>query len=110
MIWRMIQGTVSTSNISGPIGIAEVAGQTFVAGFTPYLSFLALLSVSLGVINLFPLPIFDGGHVVFAVAELLRGRPLPPEWMQKAQMIGIVLILMLLFLALYNDTVRMLKP
>ena len=110
MIWRMIQGAVSTNNISGPIGIAEVAGQTFAAGFTPYLSFLALLSVSLGVINLFPLPIFDGGHVVFAVAELLRGRPLPPEWMQKAQMIGIVLILMLLFLALYNDIVRMLKP
>ena len=110
MIWRMVQGTVSTSNISGPIGIAEVAGQSFSAGFAPYLSFLALLSISLGVINLFPLPVLDGGHLVFAFAEMLRGRPLPPEWVQKAQMIGIVLILMLLFLALYNDTVRMLKP
>ncbi|WP_312260880.1 RIP metalloprotease RseP [Candidatus Igneacidithiobacillus taiwanensis] len=110
MIWRMLQGSVSTRNISGPVGIAEVAGQSFVAGVTPYLSFLALLSISLGVINLFPLPVLDGGHVLFALAEILRGRPLPPEWMQKAQMIGIVLILMLLFLALYNDTVRMLKP
>ncbi|MEL5849402.1 MAG: RIP metalloprotease RseP [Candidatus Igneacidithiobacillus chanchocoensis] len=110
MIWRMLQGTVSTRNISGPVGIAEVAGQSFVAGVAPYLSFMALLSVSLGVLNLFPLPVLDGGHVLFALAEILRGRPLPPEWMQKAQMIGIVLILMLLFLALYNDTVRMLKP
>ncbi|MCE5387163.1 MAG: RIP metalloprotease RseP [Acidithiobacillus sp.] len=110
MIVRMIQGNISTQNISGPIGIAEVAGQSLVAGLAPYLAFLALLSVSLAVINLLPLPILDGGHILFAAIETVRGRPLSTEWMQKAQMIGIVLILMLLFLALYNDTVRMLKP
>jgi len=110
MIVRMIQGKISTNNISGPIGIAEVAGQSLVAGPAPYLAFLALLSVSLAVINLLPLPVLDGGHILFAAIEIVRGHPLSTEWMQKAQMIGIVLILMLLFLALYNDTVRMLKP
>jgi len=110
MLGQMISGRVSPSNISGPIGIAEAAGQSFAAGLAPYLAFLALISISLGVLNLLPIPILDGGHLVFCAVEMATGRPLPAAVVQKAQMIGIVLLLMLMSFAFYNDILRLLKP
>jgi len=110
MLGQMIAGRVSPSNISGPIGIAEAAGASFAAGLAPYLAFLALISISLGVLNLLPIPVLDGGHLLFCVVEMVVGRPLSAAVVQKAQMIGIVLLLMLMSFAFYNDILRLLKP
>ncbi|MFA7494748.1 MAG: RIP metalloprotease RseP [Acidithiobacillus sp.] len=108
MMWGMIQGFVSPDNISGPISIAEYAGQSAQAGLAPFLSFLALVSISLGILNLLPIPILDGGHLVFYAVEMLRGKPLSPAVVQKSQQIGIVLLLMLMSFAFYNDIMRLL--
>lgn len=110
MILRMVQGFVSPDNISGPIAIAEYAGQSAQAGVAPFLSFLALVSISLGILNLLPIPILDGGHLVFYTLEMLRGKPLSPAVVQKAQQIGIVLLLMLMSFAFYNDIMRLMTP
>ena len=110
MIVRMVQGFVSPDNISGPIAIAEFAGQSAQAGLAPFLSFLGLISISLGVLNLLPIPILDGGHLVFYAVEMVRGKPLPAAVVQKAQQIGIVLLLMLMSFAFYNDIMRLLTP
>ena len=110
MIVRMVQGFVSPDNISGPIAIAEFAGQSAQAGLVPFLSFLGLISISLGVLNLLPIPILDGGHLVFYAVEMVRGKPLPAAVVQKAQQIGIVLLLMLMSFAFYNDIMRLLTP
>ncbi|MHB8210701.1 MAG: RIP metalloprotease RseP [Acidithiobacillus sp.] len=110
MIVRMVQGFVSPDNISGPIAIAEFAGQSAQAGLAPFLSFLGLISISLGVLNLLPIPILDGGHLVFCAVEMVRGKPLPAAVVQKAQQIGIVLLLMLMSFAFYNDIMRLLTP
>jgi len=110
MIMRMVQGFVSPDNISGPIAIAEFAGQSAQAGLAPFLSFLGLISISLGVLNLLPIPILDGGHLVFYAVEMVRGKPLPAAVVQKAQQIGIVLLLMLMSFAFYNDIMRLLTP
>ncbi|MGC8466687.1 MAG: RIP metalloprotease RseP [Acidithiobacillus sp.] len=110
MLGQMVSGRVSPSNISGPIGIAEAAGASFAAGLAPYLGFLALISISLGVLNLLPIPVLDGGHLLFCTVEMVMGRPLSAAVVQKAQMIGIVLLLMLMSFAFYNDILRLLKP
>ena len=110
MIVRMVQGFVSPDNISGPIAIAEFAGQSAQAGLAPFLSFLGLISISLGVLNLLPIPILDGGHLVFYAVEMVRGKPLSAVVVQKAQQIGIVLLLMLMSFAFYNDIMRLLNP
>ena len=72
---RMLMGQASLDNLSGPLTIANVAGQTAREGLTPYLEFLALISISIGVLNLLPIPVLDGGHLMYYVAELIRGRP-----------------------------------
>ncbi len=110
MIMRMVQGFVSPDNISGPLAIAEFAGQSAQAGLAPFLSFLGLISISLGVLNLLPIPILDGGHLVFYAVEMVRGKALPAVVVQKAQQIGIVLLLMLMSFAFYNDIMRLLTP
>jgi len=78
-MWKMVQGLISTKNLSGPIAIAQIAASTAESGFTTWLSFLALLSISLGAINLLPIPVLDGGHIVFHVVEGLMGRPVPEQ-------------------------------
>jgi regulator of sigma E protease len=108
MIWKMISGQVSTKHIGGPIGIAEGAGQTASAGMSSYLFFLALISVSLGVINLMPLPVLDGGHLLFLAIELIIGRSLSRSIREKANAVGIMLILALTSLAMFNDIIRIL--
>ncbi|WP_410498412.1 RIP metalloprotease RseP [Chitinibacter sp. S2-10] len=108
MFGKMIGGILSPRQVSGPIGIAQYAGQSAAMGVIAYLQFLALISISLGVLNLLPIPILDGGHLLYHSYELLTGREpslFLTEWLQK---LGIILLLMLMALALFNDTSRLL--
>lgn len=107
MMGKMVTGVLSWRHISGPVTIADYAGQSAKLGATYYLRFLALVSISLGVLNLLPVPILDGGHLLYYVAEILRGRPLSDQCMMIGQKIGLALILMLMAFALYNDLTRL---
>jgi regulator of sigma E protease len=106
MIVGLIAGEVGLNNLAGPIGIADQAGKTAELGLSSYLSFLAVLSVSLGVINLFPLPMLDGGHIVFHLYELILGKKLPERVIVKAQQIGMIFLLGLMFFVISNDLSR----
>jgi regulator of sigma E protease len=106
-LWRMVTGEVSTKNISGPINIAQYAGLTATEGFTYYLAFLALVSISLAVLNLLPVPVLDGGQVVFQLAEMAKGAPLSMEAQVIGQKIGIALLVVLMGFAFYNDLSRL---
>lgn len=108
MLGRMLIGKASLENISGPITIAQFAGQSASVGIIPFLSFLALVSVSLGVLNLLPIPILDGGHLLYYLIELIKGSPLSESAQNLGQRIGIIILLMLMSLALFNDLVRLL--
>lgn len=107
MIGRMIMGELSVKNISGPVTIADYAGQSARMGGDYYLRFLALISISLGVLNLLPIPVLDGGHLMYYLAELIRGKPLPERVMEIGQRIGLTLLAMLMGLALFNDILRL---
>ena len=106
MLWRMVTGQVSAKNISGPISIAEFAGISVLMGGTAFLSFLAIISVSLGVLNLMPVPLLDGGQVVFQIVEGVKGSPLSERTQIFGQQVGIALLLVLMSLAFYNDISR----
>ncbi|WP_029462552.1 RIP metalloprotease RseP [Serpentinimonas barnesii] len=108
MIGKMVTGQASLQNLSGPITIADYAGQSAALGFTSYLLFLALISVSLGVLNLLPLPVLDGGHLMYYLWEAVTGRPVPDAWMDGLQRLGIVLLLGIMSLAIFNDIARLL--
>ena len=105
---KMITGDVSVKNLSGPITIAEYAGQQAGIGFTAFLTFLAIVSISLGVLNLLPIPLLDGGHLVYYVIEFITGKPVSESTQITGQKIGLFLLLGLMGLALYNDFVRLL--
>jgi len=105
---RMLIGTASVQNLSSPIGIAETAGKTASFGVEPFIKFLALLSVSLGLLNLLPIPVLDGGHLLFFAIEALTGKPLSEEFQAQGQRIGLALILSLMTLAFYVDIARLL--
>lgn len=105
-IGRMIVGSASLKNLSGPITIADYAGQSIQAGFQQFFTFLALVSIGLGVLNFLPVPLLDGGHLLYYFAEMLRGRPLPERVMEIGQRIGFALIATLIVLALFNDFSR----
>lgn len=107
MIGRMITGDVSVKNVSGPIHIAEYAGYSAQAGLTQFLSFIAIVSVSLGVLNLLPVPVLDGGHLLYYLAELVKGSPLSDKVQAAGQQIGLLLLFMLMSLAFYNDISRL---
>jgi len=107
MMGRMLTGAVSWKNISGPVTIADYAGQSAKLGASYYLKFLALVSISLAVLNLLPVPILDGGHLLYYVAEIIRGKPLSEQWMAIGQKIGLALILILMAFAFYNDLTRL---
>src|SRR3990167_1618436 len=92
MLGKMVMGEVSMKNLSGPITIADYAGQSAEMGMAAYLGFLALISVSLGVLNLLPIPLLDGGHLLYYVVELIKGRPLPEQAWEIGQKIGIALL------------------
>jgi regulator of sigma E protease len=105
---RMITGEMSVTNISGPISIAVSAGKTASYGLVPFLKFLAWVSISLGVLNLLPIPVLDGGHLLFFMIERLKGSPLSEEAQLQGQRIGFILLLMLMGLAFYVDIARLL--
>ncbi len=104
---KMVMGAVSVENLSGPIMIAKVAGDTASAGWQYFIGLAALLSISLGVLNLLPIPILDGGHILFALVELVRGKPVPEKVQIMATQVGLVLVGGLMIIALYNDLTRL---
>lgn len=105
--WNMVIGKVSLRNLSGPIDIARYAGYTAESGLVPFLAFLAIVSISLGVLNLLPVPVLDGGHLLYYVMEAIKGSPLSAQAEMTGQRIGLTLILMLLGFAVYNDLLRL---
>jgi regulator of sigma E protease len=102
-LWRMLTGGASLKNLNGPISIATYAGLSAREGFGSFLMFLAAVSISLGILNLMPVPVLDGGGVVYQLAEAVRGGPLPLRIQALGQQVGIVLLLLLMSLAFYND-------
>ena len=104
---KMVQGLISAKNLSGPITIAQVAASSAASGVSSWLSFLALLSISLGALNLLPIPVLDGGHLVYYVIEALTGRAVPEKVKMFGYQIGMMLILSIMVFALYNDFSRL---
>jgi len=108
MLGKMVLGQASLKNLSGPLTIADYAGRSADLGWVHYLGFLALVSVSLGVLNLLPLPVLDGGHLMYYLFEGLTGRPISPMWLERLQRGGVAIMLMMMSLAIYNDLARLL--
>lgn len=104
---RMIMGEMSWRNISGPVAIAETAGESANSGWKAFVSFLGLISVSIAVLNLLPIPMLDGGHLLYYLWEFVRGRPLPAEVQEAGRRIGVALIMLLTAVALFNDFARL---
>jgi regulator of sigma E protease len=105
----VLTGEASIHNLSGPISIADAAGKTASIGIVYFLKFLAIVSISLGVLNLLPVPILDGGHLLYFLVEAVKGSPLSEETLAKGQAIGLVMLLGLMTLALYVDILRLLE-
>jgi regulator of sigma E protease len=110
MFWRMIMGQVSLKNLSGPISIAEYAGDSARGGVAAFVGFLVLISLSLGFLNLLPIPILDGGQILYQLAEWAKGSPLSERAQALGQQVGIALLLLLMGLALFNDVARQFQP
>ena len=106
MIGRMVIGEASIKNLSGPLTIADYAGKSASLGITQYLLFLALISVSLGVLNLLPLPVLDGGHLMYYLWEAVTGRSISDAWMERLQRGGVAVLLVMMSIALFNDVAR----
>lgn len=109
VLTKMATAAISPENLGGPIAIAQLAGKTAELGLVAFLSFLALISVNLAVLNLLPIPVLDGGHLVYIGLEKVRGKALSPATMEKTQIIGISLIVMLMLFAFYNDLARLFR-
>ena len=107
MMVRMMTGEASVKNLSGPLTIAEFAGKSAELGLVPFLVFLAMISVSLGVLNLLPLPVLDGGHLLYYLWEGVTGRCVSELWLERLQRGGVAILLTLMSVALYNDVARM---
>ena len=107
MMGKMVLGEISVKNLSGPITIADYAGQSAQMGLVAYLGFLALISISLGVLNLLPVPLLDGGHLLYYTVELVKGSPVSDKLWEAGQNVGIALLASLMFFALYNDITRL---
>ena len=103
---KMFQRVVPLDSVGGPIMIAKMAGETAQAGGSSFLAFMALLSVNLGILNLLPVPVLDGGHLLFFLCELITGRPVGRRIREYAQQVGLFLLLSLMVLAFYNDIIR----
>jgi regulator of sigma E protease len=109
MLGRMLIGQVSWKNLSGPVTIADYAGQSAQLGLVSYLNFLALISISLGVLNLLPIPLLDGGHLMYYTIEIFKGSPVSERIMDIGQKLGLTLLLVLMAFAFYNDINRLIS-
>jgi regulator of sigma E protease len=107
MMGRMVIGEASLKNLSGPLTIADYAGKSASMGLTQYLVFLALISVSLGVLNLLPLPVLDGGHLMYYLWEAITGKSVSDAWMERLQRGGVAVLLVMMSIALFNDITRL---
>ncbi|HEU6456100.1 MAG TPA: site-2 protease family protein, partial [Roseateles sp.] len=107
LLGRMLVGQASVKNLSGPLTIADYAGQSAQAGLSPYLEFLAKISLSLAVLNLLPLPMLDGGHLMYHLFEGLSGRPVSEWWQRQLQRAGALILMLMMALALSNDVARL---
>ncbi len=108
MLGRMLVGEISWKHLSGPVTIADFAGQSAQLGWISYLTFLALISISLGVLNLLPVPLLDGGHLMYYAIEIIKGRPVSERVMELGQRVGLALLLVMMAFAFYNDFNRLL--
>jgi regulator of sigma E protease len=108
LLGKMLICQASLKNLSGPLTIADYAGQSVKLGLAYYLGFLAIVSVSLGVLNLLPLPVLDGGHLMYYLFEAVTGRPVSEQWLARLQRGGLAFVLLMMSLALYNDVARLL--
>ena len=104
---KLITGEVERNNISGPIGIAVIAHKALQAGWEIYLGMLIMISINLGILNLLPIPVLDGGHLVFLVLEALRGRPLSPELRLRLTQVGFYFLMALMLFVVVNDVLRL---
>jgi regulator of sigma E protease len=109
VLWKMVTGEASLNNISGPITIAQYAGVTATIGFTTFIGFLAIISVSLGVLNLLPIPMLDGGHLFYYLIEAIKGGPVSETFEARGQQIGVMILALLMMIALFNDFQRLLQ-
>jgi regulator of sigma E protease len=107
MLGKMVVGEVSLKNVSGPITIADYAGKSAQMGLSSYLGFLALISISLGILNLLPIPVLDGGHLMYYVVEIVKGGPVSAKAMEIGQQVGMALLFALMAFAIYNDISRL---
>ncbi len=110
VIWasvvKLFTGHLPLDSLGGPVTIAQVAGESAAVGFASFLMLLAYLSITLGVINLLPVPMLDGGWILFGIIEMIRGRSLPERFLMTAQGVGLTLVVSFMLLAIYNDLVR----
>jgi regulator of sigma E protease len=106
MIGRLVMGEANVKNLSGPISIAQFSGKSLEMGLSYFLYLLAILSVSLGVLNLLPIPMLDGGHLAYYSYEIITGRELPMNVQLIAQFIGIAILGLIMIIAFYNDFIR----
>jgi regulator of sigma E protease len=109
MLGKMLIGEVSYKNITGPITIADYAGQTARVGIISYLTFIAFISISLGVMNLLPIPVLDGGHLLYYSLEVLTGRPISERFGEMAQRAGVGILMTLMAVAVFNDIMRLMS-
>jgi regulator of sigma E protease len=109
VLWKMVAGEASLSNISGPITIATYAGVTASIGLVSFISFLAVISVSLGVLNLLPVPMLDGGHLFYYLIEIVKGSPVSEAFELRGQQVGIAILALLMSVAIFNDIQRLVQ-
>jgi len=108
MLGRIVIGEASLRNLNGPLTIADAAGQSAQQGLVTFIGFLAVVSLSIGVLNLLPLPMLDGGHLMYYLFEAVTGRPVSDLWLARLQRGGVAILLLVMSVALYNDVARLL--